>query len=135
MDNPAVQTAQTEAITPGEMLALVADWTGGCRAKPANDDVLQALLDVGVQQHRLVAMAHLLKNGRWTRYAAASLVLELLSAGRVRAAVVRHGKTCHGLSLLEARRDVRALRQEAREIVQRAVLASVGKPQQVRGVA
>jgi hypothetical protein len=51
--------------------------------------------------------------------------MELLSARRVRAAVVRHGKMLHELSLLQARRDVRTLRAEAREILQREILRSV----------
>lgn len=125
--NPAVATAEIEALTPEDMLELVADWTGGCQNKPGNADVIEALLEVGVEKERLVKLAHLIAAGTWSRYAAAALVLEMLSAGRVRAAVARHGKLQHGLTLLEARGDVRALRNEAREIVQREILLTVKK--------
>ena len=120
-----VATAETELLTPPEMLAVVVDWTGGCPAEPGNADVLQALLDVGVAAERLVLLAHALAHGVWTRYAASALVLELMQSSRVRAAVARHGHTHHGLTRLEARRDVRALHTEAREVVQREVLLNV----------
>ena len=126
--NPVVQTRETEFLTPQDMLELVSDWTGGCSNEPGNADVLEAMLETGVTKERLVLLAHAISQGVWTRYAAAALVMELLSSGRIRAAVARHGKTLHGLTLLEARRDVRALRNEAREIVQREVLLSVKAP-------
>lgn len=122
-----VATAETEFLTAPEMLKIVIDWTGGCPNGEANADVLQALVDCGVEKERLKLLAHALVRGAWTRYAVAALVLEFLSAGRVRAAVARHGHTHHGLSRLEARRDVRTLYMEAREIVQREVLLTVQK--------
>ena len=122
-----VHTAETELLTPEQMLTMVIDWTGGCKHKPGNADVLEALISVGVEKERLVLLAHALANGVWTRYAAAHLVLEMLSASRVRAAVALHGHLHHGLGLLEARRDVRTLRSEARELVQREILLSVQK--------
>jgi hypothetical protein len=123
-----VHTRETEFLTPTEMLQIVVDWTGGCAAEPGNADVLQALLDAGVAKERMVLLAHALAQGAWSRYAAAHLVMEMLSSSRVRAAVVRHGHLRHGLTLLGARRDVRTLRDEAREIVQREVLAGVKAP-------
>ena len=123
----AVHTAETELLTPEQMLAMVIDWTGGCKHKPGNADVLEALISVGVEKERLLLLAHALANGVWTRYAAANLVLEMLSASRVRAAVALHGHLHHGLGLLEARRDVRTLRSEARELVQREILLTVQK--------
>ena len=125
--NPVIQTAETEVLTPSEMLQLVEDWTGGCQSEPGNADVIEALLEVGVERSRLVLLAHAIARGAWTRYAVAALILELLRAGRVRAAIARHGKLHHGLSLLQARQDLRALHAEAREIAQREVLLTVGK--------
>lgn len=120
----AVATRTEEFLAPEEMLKMVIDWTGGCGSMPGNADVLEALIDVGVEKERLLLLAHALAKGTWTRYAAANLVLEMLSASRVRAAVALHGHRHHGLRLDEARRDVRTMRGEARELVQREVLIS-----------
>lgn len=124
-----VRDRQVELLTPSDMLKLVIDWTGGCPAEPGNDDVLQALMECGVKREKLVLLAHALTNGVWSRYAAAHLVLEMLSARHVRAAVALHGHRNHGLSLLQARRDVYELRSEAREIAQREVLMTVKPPE------
>ena len=126
-DTP-VHTRETELLTPHEMLLMVVDWTGGCQRSPGNADVIEALLQCGVEKQRLILLSHALTNGMWTRYAAASLVMEMLSASRVRAAVALHGHRYHDLSLMEARRDVRSLRAEAREIAQREILMSVPRP-------
>jgi hypothetical protein len=130
-----VRTKEVELLTPSDMLKLVIDWTGGCPAEPGNSDVLKALMECGASKERLVMLAYALKHGAWSRYAAANLVLEMLSALHVRAAVALHGQRNHGLSPLQARRDVRELRNEAREIVQREVLMTVGKPKESRNVA
>jgi hypothetical protein len=120
-----VRSQEIEALTPSDMLKLVIDWTGGCPAKPGNADVLEALMEVGIPKEKLVLLAHALAKGVWTRYAAAHLVLEMLQARHVRAAVALHGHRHHGLSLLQARKDVAELRSEAREIAQREVLMHV----------
>ena len=120
-----VATHAGEMLTPREMMEIVVDWTGGCRGKLGNTDVIEALLGVGVTKEKLVLLALALVNGAWTRHAIATLILEMLSASRVRAAVAVHGHRYHGLSLCEARRDVRSLRDEAREMAQREVLATI----------
>ncbi len=127
----AVATQAEEFLAPEEMLKMVIDWTGGCTAAPGNADVLEALLEVGVEKERLLLLAHALANGVWSRYAAANLVLEMLSARRVRAAVARHGHQHHGLRMDEARRDVRTMHSEARELVQREILLTVKEGQGV----
>lgn len=123
--SPAVATAEQEFLTPKEMLSLVQDWIGGCTSSPGNIDVIEILLATGVEKERLVMLAHLLVEARWSRYGGAHVIVELLGHPRVMAAVALHGHRFHGLGRLEARRDVRTLRAEAREIVQRELLASV----------
>jgi dTDP-4-dehydrorhamnose reductase len=127
----SVATQTEEFLAPEEMLKMVIDWTGGCTVTPGNADVLEALLDVGVEKERLLLLAHALAKGVWSRYAAANLVLEMLSARRVRAAIARHGHLHHGLRLDEARRDVRTMHSEARELVQREILLTVKEGQGV----
>jgi len=127
-----VRSREVELLTPSDMLKLVIDWTGGCPAEPGNADVLKALMDCGVEKEKLLTLAYALKHGSWTRYAAAHLILEILSARHVRAAVALHGHRNHGISLVEARRDVRELRSEAREIAQREVLMTVAAPKERR---
>jgi hypothetical protein len=126
--DPVVHTREGELVTPSEMLDLVADWTGDCPNAPGNADVIEVLLEVGVEKEKLVQLAYAIARGAWTRRAAAAVIVELLGNARVRAAVARHGKLHHGLGLLEARRDVRTLRSEARELVQREILLSVEAP-------
>ena len=121
----SVATETAEFLAPEDMLKMVIDWTGGCTATPGNADVIEALLEVGVEKERLLLLAHALAKGVWSRYAAANLVLEMLSARRVRAAVARHGHLHHGIRLDEARRDVRTMHSEARELVQREILLTV----------
>ena len=123
-----VQTPEVEALTPVDMLKLAIDWTGGCPQDPGNSDVNRALIECGVPPQKLLELAHMLARGAWTRYAAAHLILEMLSARHVRAAVALHGHRCHGLSLFQARRDVEELRGEARQIAQREVLMTVQPP-------
>jgi hypothetical protein len=123
-----IHTPETELLTPQDMLLLVIDWTGGCQAAPGNTDIIEVLMTVGVTKEKLVLLAHALTKGVWTRQAAAALVLEMLSSSRVRAAIALHGFRHHGIPLCEARRDVRSLRAEARELVQREILMSVKSP-------
>lgn len=126
--NPLVATAETEFLTVDEMREIVFDWLGACEAAPGHGDVTRALLRCQVSRDRLKALAHALKVQRWTRSAMGHLVLELMKERHVRAAVALHGHRHHGRGLLEARQDVKAIRQEAREMVQREVLESVRPP-------
>lgn len=124
--NPLLQTAEQELLTPDEMLHFVTDWLGNCPNAPGNTDVVEVLLAHGVTQERIEILTHALARGAWAYRAAGELVLQLLGVRRVRAAIARHGRLYHGLGLLEARRDVKALHQEARTLVQREILKTVG---------
>jgi hypothetical protein len=120
------KTERQDLLTPSEMVEMLVDWTGGCPSCPGNTDVVEVLMSVGVRPERLAQMANLLATAEWSRYAIGKLIVEVTSSPRVLAALVRHGNRYHGLRMDEARRDLRELRGEAREIVQREVLKSVG---------
>jgi hypothetical protein len=123
--NPLVATAETEFLTAEDMRGIVFDWIGACGVAPGHSDVTRALIACQVEPPRIKALAHALRVQRWTRSAIGHLILELLKERHVRAAVALHGHRHHGVGLAEARRDVAAIRQEAREMIQREVLDTV----------
>ena len=126
-----IKDEQTELMTTDDMVAIVKDWTGGCPSRPGNTDVLEVIMGLGIPPNQLAAMAQLLADGTWSRYAIGKLILEVTSSSRVMAALARHGKVYHGLRMDEARKDLRELRAEAREVVQREVLRRMGDARQM----
>jgi hypothetical protein len=121
-----IATQERELLVLEDMLEILKDWLGGCPNHPGNTDVIEVLVSLGVTAEELAAKALALAHGRWTRKAAGKLILDMTGTRRVSAALARHGRVYHGLRLDQARRDVRELHAEARELVQREILQEVG---------
>lgn len=121
-----IHTRETELLSADDMVAIVKDWLGGCPASPGNNDVLEVIVSLGIPPHVLAMMAHSLANQEWSRYEIGKMICNITKNPRAFAALARHGKVYHGLRLDQARRDLRELRAEARETVQREVLRRVG---------
>jgi len=135
-----VKTAEVEAITPEQMMQIVEDWTGRCPNRPglkSNTDVLLVLVDtrmkgkkamgLGIEPHVLAEMARRLACVELSRYEIGKLICDLLGNSRSKAAIVQHARRFHGLTGEEAKRDLAELHAEAREMVQREVLATIGR--------
>jgi hypothetical protein len=121
-----IDTREKELLVVDDMVDILKDWLGGCPNHPGNTDVIEVLLRLGVTPQEIAAKGLALSVGEWTRRRAAALILDLTGTRRVSAALARHGKVYHGLRLDVARRDVRELHAEARELVQREILLEVG---------
>jgi len=118
------------------LLELVKDWTGGCRAKPGNSDIMEPLLRAGViTSEGLVKLAFgiegtLRRDPRVPPLAEAQLAritYEFLLVKGARARLIRHAWKYHKVRRREAKANLHELQAECRSIMRRAGMQPPGE--------